>query len=347
MSGTTTTVTLGGDLLETDGAYENLHLEIIDGLGKGQSSRIFGYTGGDRTADVILEIAPDFSSSYAITRLSGFEVGDDYHSWALASSAGARSAAMHGETGGATHKTFVFQGKPELVNRVTASGLEHDQTYPRLLGDAVKEGDEVTVFLDLDLELLSFSEGDEVTVFLDLDLELLSFSVNGERLGEAIQGVKGPLAPAGVKGPLVPAASCSSATEVAIQIGGYRRWAPETGWASEENAQDLGFTEGEERQLKALFKRFDPKKTGEIKSVTEGGGRQLKASCKRFDPKKTGDIKVSAIAEIFVALEIQMKQSEREDLMDDVDADGSGTLDWIEFLKLMASVKDMGSWNGP
>lgn len=35
---------------------------------------------------------------------------------------------------------------------------------------------------------LCSQEGDEVTVFLDLDLELLSFSVNGERLGEAIQG---------------------------------------------------------------------------------------------------------------------------------------------------------------
>ena len=32
-AGSTTTVTLGGELSEEDGAYENLHLEIIDGLG--------------------------------------------------------------------------------------------------------------------------------------------------------------------------------------------------------------------------------------------------------------------------------------------------------------------------
>ena len=35
---------------------------------QGQSSRVFGYTGADATADVMLEIAPDASSTYSITR---------------------------------------------------------------------------------------------------------------------------------------------------------------------------------------------------------------------------------------------------------------------------------------
>ena len=63
---------------------------ITEGRGKGQISRIFGYTAEDCTIDVMLETEPDASSSYSITRLEGFEVGDDEYSWGVASSVSGR-----------------------------------------------------------------------------------------------------------------------------------------------------------------------------------------------------------------------------------------------------------------
>jgi hypothetical protein len=68
----------------------NHQVLITEGRGRGQISRIFGYTAEDCTIDVMLETEPDASSSYSITRLEGFEVGDDEYSWGVASSVSGR-----------------------------------------------------------------------------------------------------------------------------------------------------------------------------------------------------------------------------------------------------------------
>jgi hypothetical protein len=68
----------------------DLQVLITEGRGKGQISRIFGYTAEDCTIDVMLETDPDASSFYSITRLEGFEVGDDEYSWGVASSVSGR-----------------------------------------------------------------------------------------------------------------------------------------------------------------------------------------------------------------------------------------------------------------
>jgi hypothetical protein len=235
--GTPTTVVLDHGASEDDGAYEGLQIILYEGVAGGQSSRIYGYTGVDRTCDILVETAPDAKTKYAITRLTGFEIGDDDYSWALASSTSGRSAAMHGDTSIYTSKAFGFQGRPNPVNRVTGAGFEQENTYPRNLGDALKEGD-------------------VVTLWLDLETGILSFSVNGNRLGEAITGVKGPV---------VPAASCPAATECTVLLSNYRRWAPESGWASASSSDDMGLSDDELRELKRAFRQYDRDGTGSIK----------------------------------------------------------------------------------
>jgi hypothetical protein len=287
--GTSTTVVLEYSASDADGEYEGLHLVLTEGVGAGQCSRIYGYTGADRTCDVLLESPPDGQSKYAITRLTGFEIGEDLWSWALASSVNGRSAAMHGDVNNSTSKAYPFQGTPSEVNRVTGSGFEQPQTFPRQLGDALKEGD-------------------VVSVWLDLEKGLLAFSVNGNRLGDGIEGVVGPV---------VPAASCPAATECTISIGNYRRWAAECGWASA--ASDMtGLTDDELLELKRAWGQFD-----------RAGG---------------GEIKIKAMRELLTTLGVSMTEGEMNDYLDDVDADGSGTLDRMEFFKLMDDIKANGQW---
>ena len=235
--GTTTTVTLDEGAADEDGVYEGLHLVLTSGVSAGQTSRIYGYTGEDRTLDVLLEAAPKAgATNFVITRLTGFEIGDDPYSWALASSATGRAAAMHGDVADFSSKAFRFQGAPCQVNRVTASGFEQAETYPRNLGNSVREGD-------------------VVTFWLDLENESMAFSVNGQRLGEGLTGVTGPV---------VPAASVPASTECTLRLSNYRRWAPESGWASAV-AEKSALSEDELVELKRAFRQYDREGKGEIK----------------------------------------------------------------------------------
>jgi len=288
--GTNTTVVLDGGASEEDGAYEGMHIVLTEGVGAGQSSRIYGYTGQDRTVDVLLESSPTETTRYTITRLTGFEIGDDPYSWAVSSSTTGRSAAMHGDVQSYTSKAFSFQGPPSEVNRVTGAGFEQENTYPRNLGDALKEGD-------------------VITCFLDLETGTLSFSVNGTRLGDAITGIKGPI---------VPAASCPSATECTLRLGNYRRWAPDSGWASAAGGDELELSDDELLELKRAFRQYD----------RDGGG----------------DVKIKEMRALLRDIGVRMTEGEMNDYLDQVDADGSGSLDKLEFFKLVSDMKSAGHW---
>mmetsp|Transcript_910 Transcript_910/g.2091 ORF Transcript_910/g.2091 Transcript_910/m.2091 type:complete len:452 (+) Transcript_910:235-1590(+) len=286
--GTTTTVTLeSGGSSDVDGYYEGMQCYISEGRGAGQISRIFGYTAEDQTIDVMYETDPDASSFYVITRLDGFEVGDDDDSWGVSSSTAGRAAAMHGNPNEGTFKALKYQGEPHSVNRVTSMGFEQDGTYPRFLGNALQEGDVVTAYLDL--------EGQN-----------LGFTVNNERLGEAIQGITGPV---------VPAMSVSSTTDCVVTVGQYRRWAPHSGWGK-AGEEDMGLEAEELDELKNAFRMF----------------------------QREGVIVLADLRDTLTQIGWVGTDAEMQEIVENVDIDGSGSLDQTEFLQLMVGMKEDGTW---
>ncbi|EKX35265.1 hypothetical protein GUITHDRAFT_166016, partial [Guillardia theta CCMP2712] len=298
-------VVLESSASSQDGAYEGMHLHITEGMGAGQVSRIFAYVGETRTAYIQFEAPVSAESSfYAVTKLYGFEVGDDVFSWAVASSSMGRSAIMHGNVFESSFKQLRFQGDPLAVNRVTAAGFELDNTYPRILGPALKEGD-------------------TLTVWLDLDTGVLAFSLNGERLGESVEGVRGPV---------LPAFSCPSSTDCSIQLRNYRRWAPESGWMSSEEAENMGFSEEEVEALKQIF-RFDPP---DLVAISLVGSRKNESNA---------ELKIADIRKVFAELGLNLTDADMQGHVQAVDVDGSGRLDQIEFLHLISNLKLADLWS--
>uniref|UniRef100_A0A7S0E7Z9 Calmodulin n=1 Tax=Hanusia phi TaxID=3032 RepID=A0A7S0E7Z9_9CRYP len=210
-------------------------------------------------------------------------------SWAVASSSMGRCAIMHGNVFESSFKQLRFQGEPLPVNRVTAAGFEQAKTYPRILGPALKEGD-------------------TLTVWLDLDTGVLAFSLNGERLGESVDGVTGPV---------LPAFSCPSSTDCSIELKNYRRWAPDTGWTSSEESQNMGFSDEEVECLKLIFRNNE----------------------------SNAELKISDIRKVFSELGLSMTDADMDDHVQAVDVDGSGRIDQIEFLNLVSNLKLGGLWS--
>ena len=70
-TGTRSVITLDDNASSIDGEYNNLVIEILSGVGQGQTCLITNYIGSTKTASVICNIAPDSSSTYVIHKHSG------------------------------------------------------------------------------------------------------------------------------------------------------------------------------------------------------------------------------------------------------------------------------------
>jgi calmodulin len=63
--------------------------------------------------------------------------------------------------------------------------------------------------------------------------------------------------------------------------------------------------------------------------------QELREAFRVFDKKNTGSIETGDLKTIFRALDPDMPDEEIDQIITEVDEDGSGTLDFEEFLKLM------------
>lgn len=83
-----------------------------------------------------------------------------------------------------------------------------------------------------------------------------------------------------------------------------------------------------------------PKKKKKAKSPVDGLSNDqlylLKDTFMMFDRKNKGEISTSEMADVFNALGVEASEADIQDLIDEADVDGGGTLDFPEFVLMMA-----------
>ena len=92
-----------------------------------------------------------------------------------------------------------------------------------------------------------------------------------------------------------------------------------SGWASTAAGDDLDLTDDELLELKRAFRQYD----------RDG----------------SGDVKIKEMRALLRDIGVKMTEGEMNDYLDQVDADGSGSLDKMEFFKLVSDLKGHGHWS--
>eukprot|EP00918_Siedleckia_nematoides_P091298 GHVU01200552.1.p1 GENE.GHVU01200552.1~~GHVU01200552.1.p1 ORF type:complete len:201 (-),score=32.33 GHVU01200552.1:507-1109(-) len=78
-------------------------------------------------------------------------------------------------------------------------------------------------------------------------------------------------------------------------------------------------------------------KTNDVCELSEDQFKHAREWFDHYDKKKDGHIPVSQLYNIMLAMGHKLNPTELQDLIDYVDVDKSGTIDWEEFLPLMAA----------
>jgi len=107
----------------------------------------------------------------------------------------------------------------------------------------------------------------------------------------------------------------------------------------------------EERDLKQLIKEFDADGSGEIEfeefaelvarfvlqeEDTSGLEEELREAFRLYDKQGNGYILVSDFREILRALDDKITEDELDEMIAEIDTDGSGTVDFDEFMEVMS-----------
>ncbi|CAK5032119.1 unnamed protein product [Meloidogyne enterolobii] len=107
----------------------------------------------------------------------------------------------------------------------------------------------------------------------------------------------------------------------------------------------------EERDLKQLIREFDSDGSGEIEfeefaamvanfvvsgEDNEGLQQELREAFRLYDKEGNGYINVSDLREILRALDDKITDDELDEMIAEIDTDGSGTVDFDEFLEMMS-----------
>ncbi|KAH7693497.1 CRE-TNC-2 protein [Aphelenchoides avenae] len=107
----------------------------------------------------------------------------------------------------------------------------------------------------------------------------------------------------------------------------------------------------EERDLKQLIKQFDSDGSGEIEFeefaamvatfVVSGGNdegleEELREAFRLYDKEGNGYINVSDLRSILRALDDNITEDELDEMIAEIDTDGSGTVDFDEFMEMMS-----------
>jgi len=106
----------------------------------------------------------------------------------------------------------------------------------------------------------------------------------------------------------------------------------------------------EERDLKQLIKEFDSDGSGEIEFeefcaliarfvIEEDSGaleEELREAFRLYDKQGNGYINVSDLRDILRALDEKITEDELDEMIAEIDTDGSGTVDFDEFMEMMS-----------
>jgi len=106
----------------------------------------------------------------------------------------------------------------------------------------------------------------------------------------------------------------------------------------------------EERDLKQLIKEFDSDGSGEIEFeefsaliarfvCNEDSGaleEELREAFRLYDKQGNGYINVSDLRDILRALDEKITEDELDEMIAEIDTDGSGTVDFDEFMEMMS-----------
>jgi len=106
----------------------------------------------------------------------------------------------------------------------------------------------------------------------------------------------------------------------------------------------------EERDLKQLIKEFDSDGSGEIEFtefsaliarfvLEEDTGaleEELREAFRLYDKQGNGYINVSDLRDILRALDEKITEDELDEMIAEIDTDGSGTVDFDEFMEMMS-----------
>ncbi|XP_023242469.1 troponin C isoform X1 [Centruroides vittatus] len=105
----------------------------------------------------------------------------------------------------------------------------------------------------------------------------------------------------------------------------------------------------EEKDLKALIAEIDQDGSGElefdeflaltarflIEEDTEAMQEELREAFRMYDKSGNGYINVSDLREILRALDDKLTEDELDEMIAEIDTDGSGTVDFDEFMEMM------------
>lgn len=105
----------------------------------------------------------------------------------------------------------------------------------------------------------------------------------------------------------------------------------------------------EERDLKDIIEEIDSDGSGElefdefltlaarflVEEDTEAMQEELREAFRLYDKEGNGYINVSDLREILRALEDNMSEDELDEMIAEIDTDGSGTVDFDEFMEVM------------
>jgi len=106
----------------------------------------------------------------------------------------------------------------------------------------------------------------------------------------------------------------------------------------------------EERDLKQLIKEFDSDGSGEIEfsefaaliarfvmeEDTSALEEELREAFRLYDKQGNGYINVSDLRDILRALDEKITEDELDEMIAEIDTDGSGTVDFDEFMEMMS-----------
>lgn len=105
----------------------------------------------------------------------------------------------------------------------------------------------------------------------------------------------------------------------------------------------------EEKELQALIKEIDADGSGEVEfdefltltakflveEDTEAMQEELREAFRMYDKESNGYIQTSALREILRALDDKLTNDELDEMIAEIDTDGSGTVDFDEFMEMM------------
>jgi Ca2+-binding EF-hand superfamily protein len=125
-----------------------------------------------------------------------------------------------------------------------------------------------------------------------------------------------------------------------------------TGFVDTEKIKTILNTLGQnfdDDDLQALIEENDPEKLGKVKydafativghfleeEDAEAMQQELKAAFRLYDKEGNGYITTAVLREIMAALDDKLTPDQLDEMIDEIDTDGSGTVDFDEFMEMM------------